>query len=158
MNQTTLLQTESSPTTSTNSANWTKDKAGVVESDGSITYSSNHSWVEQEYDFNADCTDLDTYVRKSIQNDPSLEQLLREARMELAGEIASTAGRVNLATLRMQKGLSQAELATAIGSKQPHIARIEAGQGVVHETMKKLAQALDVDMNTLSQVLDATNE
>jgi ribosome-binding protein aMBF1 (putative translation factor) len=56
--------------------------------------------------------------------------------------------------LRLKAGLSQVQLAQLIGSKQPHVARMESGSGaMVIETCRKLAEALGVDMNTLDQAL-----
>ena len=48
--------------------------------------------------------------------------------------------------------MSQADLASAIGMQQPHIARIEKGNNCpTLQTCRRLAAALDVDMNTLNE-------
>lgn len=58
-------------------------------------------------------------------------------------------------TLRLKKGWSQARLAEAIKSSQSHVARIERGtQNVTIETCRKLAAALEIDMNELDQALN----
>ena len=57
-------------------------------------------------------------------------------------------------TLRLGKGWSQTRLAEALGTSQSHVARIERGtENLTIETCRKLATALDIDMNTLDQVL-----
>jgi transcriptional regulator with XRE-family HTH domain len=48
-------------------------------------------------------------------------------------------------------------LATRIGTSQPHLARMENGQGnVMRETMHRLCNALRVDMNTLDKAMQAS--
>ena len=45
-------------------------------------------------------------------------------------------------------------IAAAIGTQQPHIARIESGQADLRlETCRRIAEVLDVDLNTLDQAL-----
>jgi DNA-binding XRE family transcriptional regulator len=63
---------------------------------------------------------------------------------------------VSLRTLRLRKGMSQAQLAAAIGTQQPHVVRIERGQADPQlDTCRRLARALGVDLNTLDQALQA---
>ncbi len=63
---------------------------------------------------------------------------------------------VTLRTLRLRKGLSQAQLAEAIGTQQPHIARIENGHSDLRlDTCRRIAQVLGIDLNTLDQALQA---
>jgi transcriptional regulator with XRE-family HTH domain len=49
---------------------------------------------------------------------------------------------------RVEHGLSQTELARELGMRQPHIARLEAGE---HEpsitTLRRLAQVLDIEFH-----------
>lgn len=59
----------------------------------------------------------------------------------------------SLRALRLAKGLSQRELADKIGTKQPHIARIESGQDVQISTVVKLADALGVSGAYLYRIL-----
>lgn len=57
-------------------------------------------------------------------------------------------------TLRLRKGWSQSQLAAALGTSQPHVARIERGtENLAIETCRKLCSALDVDMNGLDRAL-----
>jgi transcriptional regulator with XRE-family HTH domain len=58
---------------------------------------------------------------------------------------------LNVMTLRSERGMTQAQLAAAIGVSQPRIARIERGDANPRlVTLAKLAHALDV---TLSELL-----
>jgi len=60
----------------------------------------------------------------------------------------------SLAALRMRQGLSQAELATRIGTSQSRLSRIETGlDDPRFSTVVRLAKALGVDLNTLSEGL-----
>lgn len=73
----------------------------------------------------------------------------RSAAIEAAREWASnsTAGysKNNLRTLRLQKSFSQARLATAAGTTQSHIARIESGKCDVQVgTIVRVASALGI--------------
>jgi DNA-binding XRE family transcriptional regulator len=57
-------------------------------------------------------------------------------------------------TLRLRKGWSQTRLAEALGTSQSHVARIERGtENLAIQTCRKLAAALDIDLNTLDQAL-----
>lgn len=59
-----------------------------------------------------------------------------------------------LRTLRLKKGLSQQQLAGAIGTSQSHVARMEGGaDNLSIGTCRKLADALGVDMNALDAAL-----
>lgn len=63
---------------------------------------------------------------------------------------------LTLRSLRLSQGLTQTMLARAIGTSQPHLARMENGQGdIMRETMRRLCSALNVDMNTLDKALQA---
>lgn len=95
---------------------------------------------------------IDEIVAK-FERDPTLRQELLDARRWVADTVL--AGKpVTLRTLRLRKGLSQAQLASAIGTQQPHVARIERGQADVRlETCRRIAQVLGVDLNTLDQAL-----
>ncbi|MFB1488914.1 MULTISPECIES: helix-turn-helix domain-containing protein [unclassified Thiocapsa] len=58
-------------------------------------------------------------------------------------------------TLRLRKGWSQTRLAEALGTSQSHVARIERGtENLAIQTCRKLAAALDIDLNTLDQALN----
>jgi predicted transcriptional regulator len=56
-----------------------------------------------------------------------------------------------LKEMRLRMGMSQTELATRISTSQPRIARLEAGkENPSLETAKKLANALDTDVNSIA--------
>jgi ribosome-binding protein aMBF1 (putative translation factor) len=69
------------------------------------------------------------------------DQEFRAAYEELGPEFEMIA---SLIELRRQRGLSQEELAQAVGTRQPAIARIESGRyrGMSVATLEKLAKAL----------------
>lgn len=49
--------------------------------------------------------------------------------------------------LRLAAGLSQSALARLVGTRQPNIARLEAGGGMPKvETLERVAEALDADL------------
>jgi transcriptional regulator with XRE-family HTH domain len=57
---------------------------------------------------------------------------------------------LNVVNLRSERGMTQAELAAAIGISQPRIARIERGEANPRLiTLSKLAHALDVCLSEL---------
>lgn len=92
-------------------------------------------------------------VSASLERLPGMKEEMTEAR-RWAADVLYKGKPLSLRVLRMRRGLSQAQLAEAIGTKQPHIARIESGNADLRlETCRKLAAALDVDLNTLDQAL-----
>jgi DNA-binding XRE family transcriptional regulator len=65
----------------------------------------------------------------------------------------------NLASLRMKAGLSQAQLATRIGMKQPQLARIEAGKNDIQISMiTRLARGLDVSETVAFEAAQRTRK
>lgn len=80
---------------------------------------------------------------------------LEEARLRLAAAISSTQADT-IKSYRLKKGWSQAQLAAAIGTSQPHIARIERGtENLLVDTCRRLGEALGIDMNTIDSALRA---
>jgi transcriptional regulator with XRE-family HTH domain len=81
---------------------------------------------------------------------------MQEARVALGQELYGG----SLATLggvRLSRGLSQQQLATAIGTSQPAIAKLEAGSvNIMWTTGKRLAQALGLSLEQLDGVISAT--
>lgn len=62
-----------------------------------------------------------------------------------------------LSSLRLSKGMSQSDLAAAIGTSQGRVSRIEAGlDDPLHSTVRKLAAALGVGVEVISNALAAT--
>lgn len=78
---------------------------------------------------------------------------LEEARAWVADTFLGDDGET-VRSLRLGKGWSQAQLASEMGTSQPHIARIERGtENVAIETCRRLAKALGVDMNSIDSAL-----
>jgi DNA-binding XRE family transcriptional regulator len=88
-----------------------------------------------------------------LEADPELSAGLSKARRELATQLVD---QTSLAALRLAQGLSQKDVADALGTFQPAISRLEAGD---HEpklgTLRRLATILKVDMNTLDRAFPA---
>lgn len=65
------------------------------------------------------------------------------ARQKLATRLAD--GEITLVQLRLAKGMSQTQLAEAMGKKQPYVARLENGSNDVQvSTIEALSKALGV--------------
>ena len=83
--------------------------------------------------------DFQKYLAEKLKN-PKFRKYYNECGKQL--EIA-----YQILKLRKQKGLSQAELAKRIGTKQSDIARMEAGQqNFTTDTLQKIASALERDL------------
>lgn len=84
------------------------------------------------------------------------------ARMKAARERIRQRLKIETGTLkglRLKAGLSQVQLAKLIGSSQSHVARIESGSdSIVIDTCRKLAKALNVDLNTLDHALQTSQK
>lgn len=77
---------------------------------------------------------------------------LQRARVRLSQALRGRAS--PLAVLRLQRGWSQKQLAEAIGTSQPHIARIENGRdNVLLGTANQLALALGVSLEEINTAL-----
>lgn len=60
----------------------------------------------------------------------------------------------SLKAIRLNRGLSQKELAELAGTTQPYIARVEAGNVSPYlDTVRRLAEALDFDFGELCSIL-----
>jgi len=91
--------------------------------------------------YNQKAIDFEQYLAKKLKN-PRFKKHYDEYGKQL--EIA-----YQILQLRKKKGLSQAELARKIGTKQSNIARMEAGQQnctIIFAT--KIAQALGCEFKT----------
>ncbi|CAM2164870.1 hypothetical protein PSAC2689_130054 [Paraburkholderia sacchari] len=61
----------------------------------------------------------------------------------------------SIAAARLRMGLSQARLAEAIGTSQPHIAKIEAGKVQIQfATAVQLADALNLTLDSLRNLIE----
>jgi DNA-binding XRE family transcriptional regulator len=88
-----------------------------------------------------------------FERDPEAKAELRRGRQWVA-ETVLGGQPTSLRVLRLRKGMSQAQLAEAIGTQQPHIARIERGHADLRlDTCRRIASALGIDLNTLDQAL-----
>jgi DNA-binding XRE family transcriptional regulator len=95
--------------------------------------------------------DIDAAIA-SLEREPARHKALETARRRLADRSPERFSR--LAALRMRRGWSQKQLADAIGTSQPHIARIENGRdNVLLATANELARALEVSLEEISDAL-----
>lgn len=77
---------------------------------------------------------------------------LEAARRRIADKLPGS--KITLAKLRLRRGWSQKRLAEAIGTSQPHIARIENGRdNVLLSTANELARALGVTLDEINIAL-----
>ena len=85
--------------------------------------------------------------------DATFRSRMQEARVSLASEFLQDAT-ASLARLRLERGYSQQQLAAAIGTSQPHIAKIEAGRtALMFDTATRLADALGATLDQLRPLL-----
>ena len=78
---------------------------------------------------------------------------ISEERKVMAAE-ARERGENTLAVLRMEAGLSQADVAARLGTSQAAVSRLESGsQEPRFSTLQKLAAILEVDLNTLGSAI-----
>lgn len=81
--------------------------------------------------------DLDRTIEKALKSDPTLKERLERA--DRAWDIA-----FQIYDLRKKSGLTQAQLAKLVGTKQSNIARIESADytGYTFKTLEKVTKAL----------------
>ncbi|WP_051234211.1 helix-turn-helix domain-containing protein [Halomonas halocynthiae] len=97
-------------------------------------------------------TSIQDVVANSEKN-PRKKAALERARARIADQVSRGDGDT-VKSLRLRKGWSQTTLSTLLGTSQSHVARIERGsENVTWETMRKLCDTLDVDMNTIDTML-----
>jgi len=83
------------------------------------------------------------------------EAMARARARAAAAEERADLGGPSLATLRLKAGLSQAQLAQAMGTQQPNVARWERNPGnLEYGSMKKLAAALGLATEDVLRVLE----
>lgn len=96
---------------------------------------------------------ISALLAKRRDTSPEAAKSLRSARNKLANIMLENQAE-SLQSLRLQKGLSQSELALLMGTQQSYIARIEKNsQDLRGSTIKKLANALGV---TCDQIIEVT--
>lgn len=92
------------------------------------------------------------------EKDESRREALKKARTRIKNKFYGEDGET-VRTIRLSKGLSQEQLATLIGTSQPHIAKIERGtQNVLIDTCRRLCEVLGIDMNRLNEALTRQDE
>ncbi len=97
-------------------------------------------------------TDIDDLV-DAWDKDDNRREALEEARSWVNDTFHSQDGET-VRTIRLRKGWSQSQLASELNTSQPHIYRIERGtENISIETCRKLSKALEIDMNSLDQML-----
>jgi transcriptional regulator with XRE-family HTH domain len=90
-------------------------------------------------------------VVEEYERNPVKAAALKAARQRLARKLPTA---TTLAKLRLGRGWSQKRLADAIGTSQPHIARIENGRdNVLLATANQLAKALGVSLEEINAAL-----
>lgn len=95
--------------------------------------------------------EIDAYI-EARERDATQRDALSAARRRISARLP--ASKTTLAKLRLSKGMSQKRLATAIGTSQPHIARIENGRdNVLLSTANQLARALGVSLDVINSAL-----
>jgi DNA-binding transcriptional regulator YiaG len=103
--------------------------------------------AQQHNDFDA--------LMAELEADPANAQELAEASTWVADTFYAHEG-ATVRTARLRKGLSQVQLSVILETSQAQVAKIESGRvDLQHSTLIKLAQALDVDANTLFSLLEA---
>jgi DNA-binding XRE family transcriptional regulator len=95
--------------------------------------------------------DIDSVV-EARERDPSSTAAMGSARQRMATRLGLKCA--SLAALRLKRGWSQKRLAEAIGTSQPHIARIENGRdNVLLATANELARVLNVSLEDINRAL-----
>lgn len=88
----------------------------------------------------AQATDIDSFIASLCTEDPRLAATLEEGHRWVAKKFYAASN--SLQKLRLEAGLSQAALATRMGTSQPYIAKLEAGK--IDAGMSKVALLADV--------------
>jgi DNA-binding XRE family transcriptional regulator len=92
------------------------------------------------------------------ERDPARAKGLAAARASLADALYPDDG-VTLKTLRLKAGFTQIQLAAALETSQPHVARIESGRQEPNlSTLRKLARVMGVSIDDLISAIDRQTE
>jgi len=155
-----IIQSHSEFATSTNRLTF-DDFAEVLVSSSSSSYAVT-------YFARADTTSLprgkngklprQAVAHAKEEADPAYKNRMELARAALAEDFSEVMPN-SLAKLRLKKGMSQSQLAKAIGTSQPHIANIEAGKmNVYWNTVVRISDALAVPLDDLRAVIKVKPE
>lgn len=89
--------------------------------------------------------DIDDLVER-LEEPEDQRKLFAVARAEIARKMP-----LSLASLRLERGLSQKQLALRMGTSQSHVARIESGSLKIYlETANHLANELNVSLDVVN--------
>ncbi|AOS96727.1 anaerobic benzoate catabolism transcriptional regulator [Microbulbifer aggregans] len=149
MSQVAKLANESTVTT----RSLYKAQPQQAEPAGELVETNPYLWGGKAIKSVPDAISVDDLIDELSRGDSQFVEALRRGRENIAQRYY--AEEESLRTLRLSKGLSQKELAEMVGTKQPHIARIEAGTSSPQlNTVKRLARALQVPFPYLCDLLD----
>ena len=96
---------------------------------------------------------LSEFMRE-FQAQQHIAEHLGAARQEVARDLASEGRQTRLSHLRLARGMSQSDLAKALGCSQSMVSLLETRQQKPGEdTIRGLAHTLEVDFNTLFAAL-----
>lgn len=102
-------------------------------------------------------TSIDDVISEH-ERDAGRHAALQRARQRLAQALYANAPRT-LAVLRMERGMSQRELAAKMHTSQAHVARIEAGHDDLRlTTLRKLASALEMSVSEIITATEVTTQ
>ncbi|MBI6975107.1 MULTISPECIES: helix-turn-helix domain-containing protein [Pseudomonas] len=98
-------------------------------------------------------TEFDQFMAE-LETDPVHAAGFAESRSWVADTFYAEDG-ATIRTLRLRAGLTQKQLAVAIGTSQPQIAKIESGRhDPALSTCKRLSGALGVSLDVVSDAMD----
>lgn len=118
---------------------------GIVET--TSTFESYLLALREEAASAKKAVDIDSLVAEE-EKDPIKAKLLAEARGWVTDTLCK--GEHSLKTLRLSKGMSQSQLAQALGTSQAHIARLEAGDPDPRlSTLRRLADVLEIPIDEI---------
>lgn len=99
-------------------------------------------------------------IVREANSDERKRTALARARARIADHLLSQESRQTIASLRLARGLSQSQLADLLGVSQSYVGKIESGRNsdLRATTIRRLAQALEVDGNTILGALSLCDE
>lgn len=94
-----------------------------------------------------------------VSRNPARAQALMRGRQRLSRVLSNlNGGKVTLSGLRLSAGLSQQQLAEALGTQQPNIARMEKRPGdLTISKIRRLAQVLHADLGEIVEAIELAN-
>jgi len=88
-----------------------------------------------------------------FDEDPIIAEQLHDARVEVGTAFESEHG-MSIRTLRLKIGMSQADLARALGTSQAAVSAIEnRTRKPGEDSIRELSRVLNIDFNTLMEAL-----